>query len=134
MHDIRHREDIELLMRKFYAKVIPDEVIGHYFVDVVQMNFEAHLPVIVDFWETILFGVANYKGNAIQVHQHLHQLSAFKDEHFERWTSLFISTVAELFEGEKAALIQQRALSIATVIRTKTVYQHQISIPIQPKK
>lgn len=120
--DIESRDDIERLMRAFYAKAIPDTLIGHYFSSVIQMDLEQHLPVIVDFWETVLFGVAKYKSNAIAVHQHLHQLSAFEEKHFERWVQLFQSTVDELFTGDKAELAKQRALSIATVMKLKTIY------------
>lgn len=122
MRDIETREDIEQLMRAFYAKAIPDDIIGHYFTEVIQMDLEQHLPVIVDFWETVLFGVARYKSNAIAVHQHLHTKSAFTEQHFERWVNLFQSTVASLFEGDKAALAKQRALSIATVMKIKTIH------------
>lgn len=120
--DIENRDDIEQLMRAFYAKAIPDPVIGHYFTEVIQMDLEKHLPVIIDFWETVLFGIAKYKSNAIAVHQHLHTKSAFEDKHFERWVSLFQATVDDLFEGEKATLAKQRALSIATVMKIKTIH------------
>mgnify|MGYP001627338326 CR=1 FL=1 len=120
--DIENRDHIEQLMRTFYAKAIPDAVIGHYFTQVIQMDLEKHLPVIIDFWETILFGIAKYKSNAIAVHQHLHAKSAFEDKHFEQWIQLFRSTVDELFVGEKAELIKQRALSIATVMKIKTIH------------
>lgn len=120
--DIENRDDIEQLMRVFYAKAIPDPVIGHYFTEVIQMDLEKHLPVIIDFWETVLFGIAKYKSNAIAVHQHLHTKSAFEDKHFERWVSLFQATVDDLFKGEKATLAKQRALSIATVMKIKTIH------------
>ena len=120
--DIANRNHIEQLMRAFYAKAIPDAIIGHYFTQVIQMDLEKHLPVIIDFWETVLFGVAKYKSNAIAVHQHLHEQSAFEEKHFTHWVQLFQSTVDELFEGEKAELAKQRALSIATVMKIKTVH------------
>lgn len=120
--DIENREDIEKLMRVFYTKAIPDEIIGHYFTEVIQMDLEQHLPVIIDFWETVLFGVARYKSNAIAVHQQLHAKSAFTDQHFERWVNLFQSTIDELFSGDKAELAKQRALSIATVMKIKTIH------------
>lgn len=123
--DIENRDHIDQLMRAFYAKVIPDAVIGHYFTQVIQMDLEKHLPVIVDFWETVLFGVAKYKSNAIAIHQHLHEKSAFEDKHFTQWVKLFQSTVDELFEGEKAELAKQRALSIATVMKIKLLHQQQ---------
>jgi hemoglobin len=120
--DIENRDHIEQLMRAFYAKAIPDPVIGHYFIQVINMDLEKHLPVIIDFWETVLFGIAKYKSNAIAVHQHLHEKSAFEEKHFEQWVKLFQSTVDELFEGEKAELAKQRALSIATVMKIKTIH------------
>lgn len=123
--DIQNRDHIEQLMRAFYAKAIPDPMIGHYFTKVIAMDLEKHLPVIVDFWETVLFGVAKYKSNAIAVHKHLHEKSAFEDKHFEHWVMLFKSTVDELFEGEKAELAKQRALSIATVMKLKVLHQQQ---------
>lgn len=120
--DITNRDHIEQLMRAFYAKAIPDPVIGHYFTGVMHMDLEKHLPVIIDFWETVLFGVAKYKSNAIAVHQQLHAKSAFEAPHFTRWVMVFQSTVDELFDGEKATLAKQRALSIATVMQIKTIH------------
>lgn len=120
--DIENRDHIEQLMRTFYTKAIPDSVIGHYFTRVIDMDLEKHLPVIIDFWETVLFGVAKYKSNAIAVHLHLHEKSTFEEKHFEQWVKLFQSTVDELFEGEKAELAKQRALSIATVMKIKTIH------------
>ena len=121
--DIGSREDISILMEKFYAKALTDDVIGFFFTGVVKLNMQAHLPVIVDFWETVLFDVAKYKGNAMQVHQHIHQLSAFTEQHFERWLLLFTQTVNELFEGDRSELAKQRAISIATMMKLKTIYK-----------
>jgi hemoglobin len=123
--DIENRDHIDQLMRAFYTKAIPDAVIGHYFTQVIQMDLEKHLPVIVDFWETVLFGVAKYRSNTIAIHHHLHEKSAFKEKHFAQWVQLFQSTVDELFEGEKAELAKQRALSIATVMKLKLLHQSQ---------
>ena len=122
MNDIKERGDIEALMRSFYEKALIDEMIGFFFTEVVPLNMEMHLPVIVEFWETVLFGKLKYKGNAMKVHQHIHSLSAFRDEHFERWLFLFISTVDALFEGANAELAKQRAISIATMMKLKTIH------------
>lgn len=120
--DIESRDDIERLMRAFYAKAIPDELIGHYFTSVIDMDLEKHLPIIIDFWETVLFGVAKYKNNAIAVHQQLHGLSNFTDAHFERWLSLFTETTDSLFDGIIAQQAKQKAHSIVTVMKLKTIY------------
>ena len=120
--DIQERSDLQQLMEAFYSKALTDELIGFYFTEVVQLNMLKHLPLIVDFWESVLFDRGIYKGNAMKVHQDLHQKSPFKDEHFKRWISLFHATVDGLFAGDNAEKIKQRASSIATVMTIKTVY------------
>jgi hemoglobin len=122
MRDIENRQDIETLMESFYSKALTDELIGYFFTEVAPLKMETHMPLIVDFWETVLFGKAAYKGNVMQIHQRIHQLSAFKDEHFNRWVEIFVKTVNDLFEGEKAELAKQRATSIATLMKIKTIY------------
>jgi hemoglobin len=121
--DIKTREDIELLVRTFYDKVKTDPVIGHIFTSVFKINWERHLPVMFDFWENILFYTGSYAGNPIETHQRFHKIFPFNDEHFQRWVALFTQTVDELFEGEKALLAKQRALSISTVMKIKILQQ-----------
>lgn len=115
--DIENREDIILLVNTFYDKVKPDETIGYFFNRVVDVDWEKHLPVMYNFWENIIFHTGGYSGNPMKLHMDLHQKSAMKKEHFNRWIHLFNETVDELFEGEKAEQAKQRALSIATVMQ-----------------
>ena len=117
--DINNRADIQLLVDTFYNKVKLDETIGYLFNDVARVNWEQHLPRMYDFWENILFQTGNFKGNPMTAHLQLHQKSPLTAAHFERWQQLFLATVDELFEGEMAELIKQRALSIATMMRIK---------------
>lgn len=42
--------------------------------------------------------------------------------HFDQWVKLFTKTVNELFEGDNAELIKQRATSIATVMQIKILH------------
>ncbi|MFT3936844.1 MAG: group III truncated hemoglobin [Chitinophagaceae bacterium] len=127
MRDIANREDIYYLMECFYAKAVPDDTIGYFFSDVSKIHLADHLPVITDFWEMVVFGGNQYKKNAIAVHMHLHQLSAMKSKHFDRWLHLFANTVNELFEGPNAELIKQRAVSIATVMKIKILQSSPIN-------
>lgn len=60
-HDITSRIDIEKLIIYFYEKVKLDASIGFIFTDVVDMNWEKHIPLIVDFWETIILDNHVYK-------------------------------------------------------------------------
>ena len=117
--DIVLRKDIEILVNEFYNKVREDKAIGFIFTDVAGVNWEKHLPRMYSFWENIVLNTGNYDGNPMIKHQDLNEKSPMNMEHFQRWTELFNQTVDELFEGEKAIFIKQRALSIATVMQIK---------------
>lgn len=120
-HDIRNREDIRLLMEKFYDKLLADESISYLFTDVAKIRLEEHFPVLVDFWDSILFQSDTYQKNAMKPHIDLHQQSPLKAHHFKTWLSYFVETVNELFEGDKAELARQRATSIATIMQIKVL-------------
>ena len=68
MKKLETREDIELLVNKFYEKVQHDDTIGFFFNDVAKVDWSKHLPKMYSFWETILFGQMTYKGNPMAVH------------------------------------------------------------------
>ena len=117
--DIESRADIELLVKSFYEKVKIDPVIGSIFTDIARVNWEKHLPVMFDFWENTIFYTGSYSGNPMKSHQNLNKLFPLTKEHFSRWNQLFASTIDELFEGDKAVLAKQRAISISTVMQLK---------------
>lgn len=121
--DILNRQDVSLLVNSFYDKVKVDPVIGFLFNDVAKVNWTAHLPVMYDFWEGIIFQKPGYTGNPMPVHMALHSRSPLKPEHFSRWKQLFLQTIDELFEGPNAEIARQRAVSIATMIQLKTSNQ-----------
>ncbi|OQP64327.1 hemoglobin-like protein [Niastella vici] len=119
MQDIKDRADIKQLVDTFYTKVRADETIGYLFNDVAKVNWEQHLPRMYDFWENILFQTGGFKGNPMVAHVQLHQKSPLSAAHFARWQELFLATVDELFKGDMAELIKQRARSIATMMLIK---------------
>jgi hemoglobin len=119
LNDIEIRGDIETVLVSFYHKAFADELIGHFFTEVVPLDLTTHLPVITDFWEAVIFSTHSYRKNVMEIHRHIHQLSAIKKEHLDRWVTLFTATIDEYFEGEKASLMKQRAASIATLMDIK---------------
>jgi hemoglobin len=108
--DIETRADLEILLAEFYKIAIYDAEIGHHFDD---MDLESHMPIIVDFWEKILFGKPVYFNNPLTVHQKLHEKFPLKFEHFVRWVEIFGQTVDRLFSGEMAEMAKCRAKAIA---------------------
>lgn len=119
MRDIETEEDIKVLVDRFYDKVKKDDLIGYIFTDVVHVNWEKHLPVMYRFWQNVLFYTGGYEGNPIIMHKHLNSKVPLNESHFNRWIRLFNLTVDENFEGKKATLAKQRALSISTVMQLK---------------
>jgi hemoglobin len=118
-HDIRNRDDVMQLVRAFYAKATGDPVIGHFFTTVVQLNWDKHIPRIVDFWTTLLFGGGLYSGNPMEAHIHLNKLSPMQQQHFDKWVELWTATVDALFSGPKAEEAKMRGASIATIMHLK---------------
>jgi hemoglobin len=117
--DIETRKDLLLLVQQFYKKLLADDSISYIFTDIAKINPDHHLPVLVDFWDSVLFQSDTYHKNAMQPHIDLHRKSPLQPQHFETWLRYFNETVDELFEGDKAFLAKERALSIATVMKIK---------------
>ena len=124
--DIATRDDIAALMEAFYQQALRDPTIGYLFTDVAKMDLETHLPVICDFWESLLFKSHSYHGNVMQKHILLHQQEALTEAHFARWLALFNATIDGLFSGPRADESKRRAASIATAIRTRITKPQQM--------
>lgn len=110
--DIDSREDIVVLVDAFYAKVQADGKLAPVFAHV---NWETHLPVMYDFWSSLLLGDKSYRGNPFEKHKAL----PIDAHHFSQWLKLFQETVDLHFEGSKAREVKDRAQSIATVFQHK---------------
>ena len=110
--DIITRKDIELLVDRFYQKVNADELLAPHFSHV---NWENHLPVMYNFWSSMMLGEQSYRGNPFQKHVNL----PIEREHFAKWLRLFNETVDANFVGEKAEEIKERARNIALVFQHK---------------
>lgn len=117
--DITSRADVERLTRAFYEKALADTMIGYLFTDVAQLDLEAHLPDIADFWETILLGGDAYRGGAFAVHADLHAKSPLRGGHFDRWVALWTQTVDELFAGETAEEAKRHARRVASAFHRR---------------
>jgi len=119
--DIRDREDLDKLMARFYERMMVDDVIGYIFTHYAKINLDTHLPILSDFWETILFEKPVYKRGpkAMNVHIDLAKNVPLRNQHFNRWLFLFDTTVDELFSGELANKAKDRASSIAKTMQKR---------------
>lgn len=117
--DLADRADIERLVNAFYDRIRGDDLLGFIFNDVAQIDWAAHLPKMVAFWETMIFRTGSYTGNPLGAHARLVPLTAMGRPQFDRWLALFTATVDALFSGEKAEHIKSAASDMANVIHAK---------------
>lgn len=114
--DLDTRSAIDRLMVAFYAKATTDDLIGEFFTDVVPFDLRHHLPIIGDFWESVLLNTQAYRvhnRNPLQLHAQLDALEPLEPAHFDRWLELFRTTVDELFAGPRAEYAKSRSGMIA---------------------
>ena len=122
MKDIENREDIMLMVNSFYDVVRKNERLGFLFDDTAKVNWPTHLPKMYDFWESMLFDKVLFNGNPMGAHLKLHNTEALKSEDFDTWVVLFKANIDAHFEGPKTEMAKQRAESIATITKIKTVF------------
>jgi dephospho-CoA kinase len=110
--ELNNREDIEFLVHSFYERILNDEMLAPFFK---TLDFDKHLPKMIDFWCFILLGETGYSTNVVEKHIHM----PLKAEHFERWLEIFNNTLDANFEGENVEIPKQRAFTIAWTTKSK---------------
>ena len=118
-HDLADRDDVEALLRRFYGRVLVDDVLAGPFEEVRAKGLDSHLPVMCDFWETVLFRAGLYRRSALRAHLGLHRRHALTDGHFVRWLSLWISSVDEMYRGAVAEHAKIQAARIALAMHRR---------------
>ena len=119
MEDISTKEDIVLLVNSFYDTVKKDNILGPVFDSAIGDDWSHHLPIMYAFWGMIAFGTQGYKGNPIQKHIQLDKAYPLREEHYKQWYSYWVQTVDQLFTGEKATLVKEKAQLMLQLIQTK---------------
>lgn len=116
--DISSREDIELLVDRFYEAVRTDGLIGPIFLQAIGDHWPQHLSKMYSFWETVLLGNHTYNGAPFMPHSRL----PLHQEHFDRWLLLFRATLDQHFSGPVAEDAQARAGKMAVMFLSKIEY------------
>lgn len=117
--DLHDRDDVYRLVSEFYGRALDDDMLGPIFTDIAHMDLTHHLPIICDFWETVLFRAGLYRRDALAMHVSLNARAPLGAEHFDRWLALWSGTVDEHFAGEKAELAKVQAARIAGSIHRR---------------
>ena len=87
--DLATRADVEALLRRFYGQVLVDDILAEPFAEIRVNGLESHLPVMCDFWQTVLFRAGLYGGSAVRAHQPVHDRHVLTARHFLRWLKLW---------------------------------------------
>jgi hemoglobin len=99
---------ISQLVRRFYAKVREDELLGPIFAAHIT-DWEPHLERMCAFWSSVALLTGRYHGQPMEKHLPL----PVDRQHFDRWLDLFGQTARELCPEVAAEHFIERARRIA---------------------
>ena len=115
VRDLDSPEEIAEMVRRFYADVAQDDLLGPMFNDVAQVDWAEHLPKLTAFWCRALLDQPGYAGNPFRAHALVHEKRAFTPALFERWLELFHETLELGWTGPRAERAGQLADNVARV-------------------
>lgn len=116
MKDIQNREDIHLAVHIFYKKLLDIPEMKIFFAEDMEMDLEAHLDIIVNFWNSALFGKGDYKGNVMHKHLELDKVRRLDVQHFDYWVNNWIETLDDNFSGSKTEEAKTKAINIKNLM------------------
>lgn len=126
---IQSRDEVSLLVRTFYDKVRKDELLGPVFNGIIP-DWEIHLELLTDFWETQLLYKRKYYGNPMMAHVEVDRMvnNTVTEMHFGVWINLWINTLDDLFDAndEVAAIAKNRARHMGTFLYVNLFKARQI--------
>ena len=120
-------DQIAHLVHAFYEQAIADEVIGSFFNEAMETPLEKHLPIIINFWSSLILDTNIYKGNPMMKHLELNEKMKLETFHFDRWLELWEQTVDELYVGTNAETAKKKAFQIAQLMQLKIARSNQSS-------
>ncbi len=107
-------EGINKLMDIFYTRIRTDSSgLGDIFntaIGTSDEQWDAHKKKIGNFWQGMLLGTGDYKGQPMKTHLNL---PPFPREFFATWLGLFETSLHQVFTPEIAEQILQKAQMIA---------------------
>lgn len=127
--DLDSAVEIAEMVRRFYADVAQDDVLGPMFNEVARVDWSEHLPKLSAFWCRALLGQPGYEGNPFRAHLLVHARRPFSPAHFERWLSLFHETLELGWTGPNARRAAALAENVARVHRHQLLGDHSSTAP-----
>ncbi|HEY6023013.1 MAG TPA: group III truncated hemoglobin [Pseudolabrys sp.] len=110
---------IDSLVRRFYAKVRTDALLGPIFEARIR-DWEPHLERMCAFWSSVALMSGRYHGSPMTKHLPL----PVDAVHFDRWLALFEETAREVCPPEARAHFVERAGRIAESLELGIAGRH----------
>ncbi len=101
---------LAVLVNRFYAKILEDEVLGPVFSDAIA-DWPEHLEKMTAFWSSVMLTSGRYKGNPMMAH--LKHAAVIQPTMFLRWLELWRETAREALDEHGAAAVIAKAERIA---------------------
>jgi hemoglobin len=124
--DLDSRDQIAEMVRRFYADVAQDDLLGPMFEDVARVDWAEHLPKLTAFWSRALLDEPGYGGNPFRAHALVHARRSFTPAHFQQWLALFHDTVELGWTGPNASKALALAHNVAAVHSQQLIGQRPV--------
>jgi hemoglobin len=111
------KQHIEKLVMHFYQKVQTDDMLGPIFNDTANVDWAHHIPLICQFWNSIMLKTNEYHGNAYTKHVMLGRETEITEQHFSRWLMLFQDEAQKHLPEAAALNIIDKATLIANSLK-----------------
>jgi hemoglobin len=99
-------------------------------------GLEEHLPIMCDFWETVLSRAGVYRRNALHAHRRIHRETPLAAPHFARWLALWTTSIDHMYRGPVAEHAKIQAARIATAMHRRLTGTHapQLAPPVNGQR
>ena len=117
-------DTISAMVEGFYDKIKSDDRLGPVFAGEIgdtDVAWASHLVKMKQFWRSVLLGEPVFKGNPMQVHARIPNLSAAD---FQLWLTLFQEIVSDIFQHDIAEAIFRKAERIARSLNMGYDFHH----------
>lgn len=115
MKDIETRDDVIVMVNRFYDSVRTDDLLGPIFNKVIGDHWAIHLEKMYSFWQTVLLHEFAYKGSPFPPHRKL----PIEAKHFDRWLALFNASIDKEFAGKTTEDAKVRVIKMAEMFQYK---------------
>jgi hemoglobin len=116
MKDITTREDLVLLVAKFYETATVDPLLKDTFDTFIDKDvWDVHIDKIINFWSMVTFKNNDYSGNMFAKHIPM----KLTIEQIDRWVELFILNLENNFNGPNAEEALSRVNNMGIMFKSK---------------